>query len=394
MYGHAGGSLSIGRRASRASSRPACHDAGVRTRPRLQALRSVLPFFAAGLGLTLFMAWGVPLLLASRGLGPSPSSAHIQRLSTRAEGSTLEVRRSVFSDWCIAEPSHPSETARARKWPDRELHDVHTPDSAPRSAPIGCVLAPAPGDQHRFARIDTGLAGWPFRAFASEAWFSLSADEMGLVVPDDDGEAYDPIPEYRNCIYIGEIGGRQTVVALRPLPIGLAADILFWASASWVAVALPNALRRRRREQFGKCGACGFALDPYATTRPTQCPECGVPLRRDPLGFARSPEMHFQNAYVWLVFVSSLDIMLTWKILDRGGIEVNPVAKIVIDAWGMHGAIAFKFALMLWVIVACELLARRKRSAGKFLAFLAVGISASPVAWSLCLLAWHGFVGT
>ncbi len=354
----------------------------------------MLPFLATGIGLTLFMAWGVPLLLASRGLGPSPASADLQRLSTMGDGSTLEVRRSIFSDWCIAEPSRPADDASTRSWPDRQLHDPLMPDSPPRSAPVGCVLAPESGDEDRYARIDTGLAGWPFRAFASEAWFSPRADEMGLVAQDDDGEAYDPVPEYMHCIYIGEIGGRQTVVALRPLPIGLGADILFWSCASWVAIALPNAIRRRRREKFGKCGACGSTLDPYAATRPTQCPECGVPLRRDPLGFARSPEMHFQNAYVWLVFVSSLDIMLTWKILDRGGVEVNPVARIVIDAWGMHGAIAFKFALMLWVIVACELLARRKRSAGRFLAFLAVGISASPVAWSLCLLAWHGFVGT
>jgi hypothetical protein len=102
--------------------------------------------------------------------------------------------------------------------------------------------------------------------------------------------------------------------------------------------------------------------------------------------------MHFQNAYVWLVFVSSLDIMLTWKILDRGGLEVNPVAKLVIDTWGMHGAIAFKFALMLWVIIACEILGRLKPSAGRFLASVAVIISASPVVWSLCLLAWHELV--
>lgn len=372
----------------------AWHDARVPTRPRLRALRSVLPFLAAGIGLTLFMAWGVPLLLASRGLGPSPTSTDLQRLSALRDGSTLEVRRSIFSDWCIAEPGLQAGGGTTRSWPGEQLYDLRRLDPAPRSAPLGCVLAPDSGDENRYARIDTGLAGWPFRAFASEAWFTPRAEEMGLVVADDDGEAYDSVPQYRRCIYIGEIGGRQTVIALRPLPIGLAADILFWASASWVAVALPAAIRRRRREKFGKCGACGFALDPYAATRPTHCPECSTTLRRDPLGFARSPEMHFQNAYVWLVFVSSLDIMLTWKILDRGGIEVNPVAKIVIDAWGMHGAIAFKFALMLWVIVACELLARRKRSAGKFLAYLAVGISASPVVWSLGLLAWHGFVGT
>ena len=63
----------------------------------------------------------------------------------------------------------------------------------------------------------------------------------------------------------------------------------------------------------------------------------------------------------------------------------------MIDAWGMQGAIAFKFALMMWVIIACEILARMKRRAGKFLAYAAVVISASPVVWSLILLSVHAF---
>ena len=129
----------------------------------------------------------------------------------------------------------------------------------------------------------------------------------------------------------------------------------------------------------------------HEVKRPTQCPECGATFTPDPLRFVHCPEMHFQNAYVWLIFVSSLDIMLTWKILDRGGVEVNPLASLVIDGWGMQGAIAFKFALMMWVIVVCELLARMRRGAGKFLAYAAVIVSASPVLWSLFLITAHEF---
>ena len=101
--------------------------------------------------------------------------------------------------------------------------------------------------------------------------------------------------------------------------------------------------------------------------------------------------MHFQNTYAWLILISSLDIMLTWKILDRGGMEVNPLAAIVIDAWGMQGAIAFKYALMMWVILACEFLARMRGNAGRLLAYTAVVVSATPVVWSLFLLAVHEF---
>jgi hypothetical protein len=154
-------------------------------------------------------------------------------------------------------------------------------------------------------------------------------------------------------------------------------------------VAGPREWRRRRRAKYGRCKECGYAIGKFDLKRPERCPECGAPFTPDPLGFAHSPEMHYQNAYVWLIFVSSLDIMLTWKILDRGGLELNPVAALVIDHWGMQGAIAFKFALMMWVIVVCEVLARRKDSAGRFLSILAVVVSALPVAWSLFLMVSH-----
>ena len=107
------------------------------------------------------------------------------------------------------------------------------------------------------------------------------------------------------------------------------------------------------------------------------------------LSLAGSPEMRHQSAYVWLIFFSSLDIMLTWAILRRGGEEVNPVAKQIIGMWGLHGAIVFKFALMLFVIVSCEVISRRQEKSGKRLAWLAVGIAAFPVIYSFGLLIDH-----
>lgn len=105
------------------------------------------------------------------------------------------------------------------------------------------------------------------------------------------------------------------------------------------------------------------------------------------LGLA--PEMRHQSAYVWLIFFSSLDIMLTWAILRRGGEEVNPIARQVIDMWGLHGAIVFKFALMLFVIVSCEVISRRREHVGRRLSWVAVGISAFPVVYSFGLLIDH-----
>ena len=107
------------------------------------------------------------------------------------------------------------------------------------------------------------------------------------------------------------------------------------------------------------------------------------------VGLWELPEMKFQEHYVWLIFVGSLDIMLTWVILRNGGEEVNPVAKLVIDAWGLNGAIAFKFALTLFVIVACEAIARVRPLTALILIWFGVLISSFPPVWSVFLLAIH-----
>ena len=109
----------------------------------------------------------------------------------------------------------------------------------------------------------------------------------------------------------------------------------------------------------------------------------------DQPGLLDVPELRFQEHYVWLIFVGSLDIMLTWVILRNGGEEVNPVAKLVIDMWGLNGAIAFKFALTLFVIVACEIIARVRPLTAWLLIWFGVLISAFPPVWSIGLLIIH-----
>ena len=102
------------------------------------------------------------------------------------------------------------------------------------------------------------------------------------------------------------------------------------------------------------------------------------------------PEMRYQEQYVWLIFVSSLDIMLTWQILRSGGEEVNPVARLVIETWGLGGAVAFKFALMLFVIVSCEVIGRKKDRRARALIYFAIAVSSFPPVWSIMLMFMHG----
>jgi len=107
------------------------------------------------------------------------------------------------------------------------------------------------------------------------------------------------------------------------------------------------------------------------------------------LGWLSLPAMRFPNEYVWLIFFSSMDIMLTWAILMRGGREVNPIADQIISIWGLTGAILFKFSLMLLVVIVCEVVARQRESLARGLAWTAVVMSALPVCYSLLLLVLH-----
>ena len=107
------------------------------------------------------------------------------------------------------------------------------------------------------------------------------------------------------------------------------------------------------------------------------------------VGWLSLPAMRYPNAYVWLVFFSAMDIMLTWAILARGGREVNPIADEVIQAWGLNGAILFKFSLMLLVVIVCEVVARTRPAVARTLAWAAVAVSAIPVFYSIILLLIH-----
>lgn len=104
--------------------------------------------------------------------------------------------------------------------------------------------------------------------------------------------------------------------------------------------------------------------------------------------------MHYPNAYTWLLLVSALDIMLTWVILYKGGLEVNPAANFVIDKYGLEGMIIYKFVLILFFIALCEIVGTLRRSTGQLLARVSVAIGAFPVVWSLFLLArFNGLIG-
>jgi hypothetical protein len=100
----------------------------------------------------------------------------------------------------------------------------------------------------------------------------------------------------------------------------------------------------------------------------------------------RSIGVLYPTQYVWFVFFSAMDVMMTWIVLWHGGREVNHWANTILQRWGLTGLVIFKFALVIVIILICEAVGHRHRAAGKKLATAAIAITCLPVALSFVLL--------
>jgi len=96
--------------------------------------------------------------------------------------------------------------------------------------------------------------------------------------------------------------------------------------------------------------------------------------------------MRYQHAYTWFVFLSAMDLMLTWIILHQDGRELNPLANWVIDTMNLWGLVGFKFSLVVIVVMLCEAIGYRQPRLGYFVACLAVVLTSAPVMLGMFLL--------
>ena len=96
--------------------------------------------------------------------------------------------------------------------------------------------------------------------------------------------------------------------------------------------------------------------------------------------------MLYPRSYKWFVFISAVDVILTWFILLLGGREVNVIADAVIASAGLQGILIYKFSLVLLVVMICEVVGRRRSRVGRNLARAAIAITALPVVLSITQL--------
>ena len=99
------------------------------------------------------------------------------------------------------------------------------------------------------------------------------------------------------------------------------------------------------------------------------------------------PEMRYQNAYVWLVLVSALDIILTLLIVHLWPAhEANPLAAAIMSVMGFGWAIVFKLSTILLVIVMCEVVGRYDDRAGFGVVAAGIVLNSLVVAYTLLLM--------
>lgn len=61
-------------------------------------------------------------------------------------------------------------------------------------------------------------------------------------------------------------------LAIQPIPIGFACNVVFYATTSWLVIAAASRWRVSRRRRSGRCVRCGYNL---TGNTDGLCPECG-----------------------------------------------------------------------------------------------------------------------
>ena len=103
-----------------------------------------------------------------------------------------------------------------------------------------------------------------------------------------------------------------------------------------------------------------------------------------------------QQETLLFVLVSALDVFMTYILLSQGGgrfIESNPVARFFIYGWGVKGMVYFKFAMVAFVCVLSQIIARHRPRTARWLLVGATMLVALVVVYSLRMLVLHGEFG-
>jgi hypothetical protein len=96
------------------------------------------------------------------------------------------------------------------------------------------------------------------------------------------------------------------------------------------------------------------------------------------------------------ILVSTADVFMTWYLLyNRGAddrtwfVESNPIPRYFFESWGFDGLVYFKFALVAFVAVICQVIARTKVDVARRVLNLATLLVTGVVIYSVVLMVQH-----
>lgn len=104
--------------------------------------------------------------------------------------------------------------------------------------------------------------------------------------------------------------------------------------------------------------------------------------------------LRFESELSWFVLVGALDVFMTYVILRYSGegrtrnvmIEGNPIARWVLQQWGLQGMVLFKFLMIAIVATIAEVVGKYRPTLGRSLLIIGTAVVGAVVVYSFLLL--------
>ncbi|MBN8597021.1 MAG: hypothetical protein J0L78_05030 [Planctomycetes bacterium] len=87
----------------------------------------------------------------------------------------------------------------------------------------------------------------------------------------------------------------------------------------------------------------------------------------------------YPKTYAMFLLVAALDVICTAIILSLGGREINALANMFLEWWGVHGLLILKVVVSVLVLFTCEFVGRRRPAAAIRLAIAGIVLNTFPV---------------
>lgn len=127
------------------------------------------------------------------------------------------------------------------------------------------VLRPIETRNHGDSGIFLDARGWPLRSLCS-----IHEDPFQFHHPRAWGINMPAAWNYR----LGFSDSERVALPLRPICMGFAIDVAFYAALAWIGLYGVRTVVHSRRKRRGCCDECGYDLK--GTSTGMSCPECGL----------------------------------------------------------------------------------------------------------------------